>query len=60
MHATFFKTQRVENKALFELLGLFLVAVVQTVYGELYSGFNSFFQMNNEFLKSVSAMQSTS
>jgi len=28
MRATFFKTQRAENKALFELQGLFLVAVV--------------------------------
>lgn len=60
MHATFFKSQRGENKALFELQGVFLFAVVQTAYGELYSGFNSFFQMNNDFLKSVSAMQSTS
>lgn len=61
MHATFFKSQRGENKALFELQGVFLFAVVQTVYGELYSGFNSFFQMNNDFFfKSVSAMQSTS
>lgn len=60
MQATFFKTQRGENKALFELQDLFLIAVVQAVYGELYSVFNSFLQMNNEFLKSVSAMQSTS
>lgn len=60
MCATFFETQRVENKTLFELQGLFLVVVVQRVYGELYSVFNFFFQMSNEFLKSVSAMQSTS
>lgn len=58
MHAIFFKTQRVENEALFQLQGLFFWLQLYKHCGELR--WFEFFQMNNESLKSVSAMQSTS